>query len=76
MKLFEGLTNMAVGPATVVVGDAGLTFWVALAGTVIGPGVLAGGEVDLDLVRELLRVILPDMIENSCNCNNLYCKTE
>ena len=76
MKLFDWLTNMAGGPATVVVGDAGLTFCVALAGTVIDPGVLAGGEVDLDLVRELLRVILPDMIENSCNCNNLYCKTE
>ena len=42
----------------------------------MGPGVLAGGEEDLDLLRELLRVILPDMIENSCNCNNLYCKTE
>ena len=68
--------DIATGAETVVVGDAGLTFWVALAGTVIGPGVLAGGEVDLDLVREQLHVILPDMIENSCNCNNLYCKTE
>ena len=56
---------------------AGLTFRVALVvGTVVVHGVLAGGKEDLDLLHELLRVILPDMIENSCNCNNLYCKTE
>ena len=47
---------------------------IALAGTVVVPGVLAGGEIDLVLE---LHVFLPlAMIENSCNCNNLYCKTE
>ena len=62
------------------VGSDRLMLCIALGGTVVDPEMLAAGDRDRtgegDLFREFL-VFLPfAMLENSCNSNNLYCKTE